>query len=338
MGILEKKKRKELIQSEVKKQVKNVSLIIQDLIARKIADLKAQNPEGHRQNAEQSADYGLLYNSVLESLDNLKTEMYGAISSETVRQVKIMLSDIQKKLKGLSTSSIKAILDAVFNFIPATVINKTPAGDYTSTQLNYTKATTSQKASELRRVIRDMLLKFTHDNSIKFLGSNIYPLTYQEAKRYFDIEHKSNEMANDIKKHEKDQMNMREKSIQDGILQYFYDPAHFKMLLYALENGSILNTLRHVGQDSRELKKLEDLNPPDYYNDLVFGKLQEDLNAFDPSKAVNNVSDKINALSEAKRNAIYIYLDENQNDTDAIYNYLAKKHIKPTSLSDLLSI
>ena len=79
------------------------------------------------------------------NLNNLKLDIVNGPSTETVRQVRLMLNDIVKKFKGMSSSSVKAILDQIYNFIPYTKISKTETGNFTHGNDNYQKKTNKIK-------------------------------------------------------------------------------------------------------------------------------------------------------------------------------------------------
>ena len=368
-GIQKKKEIKgRIVRDEVKRQVDNVNLIIKDLLRRKIAELKEQNPEGKQREQEQNADHAQLYNGVVEALDNLKLEVLNNPSTETVRQVRIMLNDVQKKLKGLPTSSVKAILDAIYNFIPLIKVQKLPAGKYNNEPKNFTDS--KRKDAEVRRLIRDMLIKFTHDNAIKYLGADIYPESYEEAVKYFDIENKSNEVKDALVKQRDDKLDMREKAkvdteakqveyetkIEDAkaqrerekqlqkdkhdalvrVYNYFFDPANFDVLLdTVLNNRSVIDGLSRAGIDTTDL---EALNGEDDYNRTVGDNLETLVKSVGQRTAVSEISDKINALVGTTRRGCKKYLLTHASDASRIFNYLAKTRIAPTDLDELLNI
>jgi hypothetical protein len=368
-GIQKKKEIKgRIVRDEVKKQVDNVNLIIKDLLRRKVAEMKAQNPEGKQREEEQTADQGQFYNYVMEAMDNLKTELLNNPTTETVRQVRIMLNDVQKKLKGLPTSTVKAILDAIYNFIPFIKVKKLPKGEYKNEANNYSQS--KDKSAEVRRLIRDMLIKFTHDNAIRYLGADIYPESYEEAKKYFDIEKKEDNVANELHDYREAKLDRRETIKRKGeadlaeyetkqeasrvaredakrqtqekhdalveVYNYFFDPTHFNVLRDTVVNRrSALDGLARAGVDTTDL---EALNSENDYNRTLGDNLENMTKSISQKTAVNEVSDRINALNGTTRRACRHYLLANANDSAKVLNYLAKTRIPPSDLDELLHI
>jgi hypothetical protein len=286
MPVKESGIRTKIMRDEVSRQVNDVNAIIKELLAKKIAELKAQNPEGQQKEQEQQTDYGQLYNKVVEALDSLKVELTTSPSTETVRQVKMMLNDIVKNFKGLPTSSVKAILDLIFNFIPFTRINKPPITDYNSNEKNYNKS--NSKSAEVRRLIRDTLIKFVHDNSIKYLHSDLYPKSYEEAKQYFNIEQLSKDIVRTENLSRKSRIDKRElenavnetnkiayernKQLEEANLEhervdarnkeqtfidlynFLREPAQFDLLYDIIVKGkTVFQVLNDAGQDTTQL-------------------------------------------------------------------------------------
>jgi predicted transcriptional regulator with HTH domain len=302
-------------------------------------------------------------------MDNLKTELLNNPSTETVRQVRIMLNDVQKKLKGLPTSSVKAILDAIYNFIPFIKVKKQPAGEYKNDPNNYSQA--KDKSSEVRRSIRDMLIKFTHDNSIRYLGADIYPESYEEAKKYFDIENKEKNVKDELHDYREAKLNQKEaikrkgeadqvayetkqeasrvaredakrraEEKRDALVQvynYLFDPANFEVLKDAdLNRRSALATLQRYGEDTTNY---EALNDEADYNKTLGDNIQNKVKALSKPDAVQNVLTEINTtLSGANRRSAKNYLIANKNDPSRVLNYLGKTRIPPDNIRELISI
>jgi DNA-binding transcriptional MerR regulator len=130
-----------------------------------------------------------------------------------------MLNDVLKNLKGQPTSNVKAILDLIFNFIPYTKTNKTDGELINYNDNNYVQAVAGSKTKnvEIRRLIRDIMLKFVHDNSIKYLGEDLYPKTYNEAKQYFNIEKIGQQVAEKETDENKSRLDKRQKIIDTNI-------------------------------------------------------------------------------------------------------------------------
>lgn len=363
-GIQKKKEIKgRIVRDEIKRQVDNVSLIIKDLLARKVAELRNQNPEGKQREEEQTADQGQLYTHVMESMDSLKTELLNSPSTETVRQVRIMLNDVQKKFKGLPTSTVKAILDAIYNFIPFIKVRKFAAGEYKNDANNYSHS--KEKGAEVRRLIRDMLIKFTHDNAIRYLGADIYPESYEEAKKYFDIEKKEDNVKDELHNHREGKLGRREKAKLDNeakqvqyeteitdakadkkrkskleenkrdalvqVYKYFFNPTNFNVLLDTIQNNrTAIDVLKSEGVDTRDL---EALNHSDDYDNTVHNNLNMIIQDVNAGNAVNDILVRINALSVRERRAIKKYLLTNANDKSKVYRYLS--HTKLPAPADI---
>jgi hypothetical protein len=360
--------RTQIIRDEVNQQVNDVNAIIKSLLNKRIAEMNAQNPEGQQRHQEQQADYGQLYNKVVDALESLKVEITTAPSSETVRQVKLMLNDIVKNFKGLSTSSVKAILDLIFNFIPFTKINKPPVNDFNQSEKNYTKA--NSKSSEIRRLIRDLLIKFVHDNSIKYLQADIYPKSYEEAKEYFNIEDMSKAIVSTENKAVKDRMNKKElektqneasmtrhkraqeadkllieqqkqdDDIKDQLLLDLYnyerDPANFSFLYNVLINGySVFQALRANGEDTATL---QNYNTDATYTNSLINDMRTNVKNININDALDEVSNVINAQNLTNRKAISKYLTTNIPYSDRTFTYLMKTKIIPTNIDELLNI
>ena len=302
MPIKESAIKTKIIRDEVARQVNDVNAIIKDLLARKVAELKAQNPEGVAREQEQQADYGQLYNNVQEALDNLKTDITTSPSSETVRQVKLMLNDIVKKFKGLSTSSIKAVLDLLFNFIPYTKIKNNPKSVPDNNDSNYTA--TNSKNTEIRRLIRDLLLKFVHDNSIKYLGADLYPKTYDEAVKYFNLEDIGNKAldneVSDAKSRDNlpSNVNKRNQIIKVAIKHLIDNPEQLADYV-SNDRASVIHTLRKF--------HAEDIYDPrfnDYYNDVVNKFLSDELAGVDGPTAVTNLAPALGHIAGSAKTAL----------------------------------
>lgn len=332
-GIQKKKEIKgRIVRDEVKKQVDNVKLIIQDLLRRKVAELRAQNPEGKQREEEQSADQGQLYTYVAQAIDNLKTELVNAPSTETVRQVRIMLNDIVKKFKGMPTSSIKAILDLMFNFIPFIKIKKDPTGAIHDDDSNYNNATGKQ--AEVRRLIRDLLLKFVHENAIRYLGADIYPKTYEEAVKYFNIEEKGTKLVDEETADAESRNNIprnasiRNQAIQN-VVKYFIDNPN-ALTEWFQSRASAQSVLRKVGAE-------------DIYNDKFEKKVYDDA----LEKHVNKALERTNGFSAAESVARALLIDASDSQEKQIKKILSKKKpvfktlvdiLKPTTFKELINI
>ena len=194
------------LSTEIKRQVDDVHLLVQSLLAKKLAELKEQNPDGKRPEQKENSSAGELYTSVNEALDNLKVELKNNPSNETVRQVKLMLADISKQFKaGLPTGVIKAILDMIYRFIPIV------SYDY-----KYVKkvGVGNTKTLEVRRFISELLLKFVHDSSIKYLGSNSYPKYLSEANKYLGLDEIGESQMREEKQKEDKVLELQEDSKQ----------------------------------------------------------------------------------------------------------------------------
>jgi hypothetical protein len=301
MPIKESAVRNKIIRDEVHKQVNDVNAIIKGLLAKKIAELKAQNPEGQQKEQEKQADYGQLYNSVVEALDNLKLEVLNNPTSETVRQVKLMLNDIVKNFKGMSTSSIKAILDLLYNFIPYTKAYKQPVSNIHNNDSNY--STEGNKTKELRRLIRDSLLRFVHENAKKYLGADIYPKTYDEAVKYFNIEELGNNIVDKENQDAKDRNNVprnadiRNKAVSK-VIDYFINHPLILGELYS-SKSTIPTILKKHNADEIYNEKFKE-----YYNDELNNFVEKAVDARDGTSSVQDLETLLLAnanASEIKR-------------------------------------
>jgi hypothetical protein len=341
--------RTQVIKDEINRQVNDVNAIIKDLLAKKISEMKAQNPEGQQREQEQTADYGQLYNSVVEALDNLKTDLVNAPSTETVRQVKLMLNDIVKKFKGMSSSSVKAILDQIYNFIPFTKISKTETGKFTHGDDNYqgTKKGASNKNAEIRRLIRDLLIKFVHDNSVRYLHADLYPESYEEAKEYFNIEDAINNQSMVETKHkekrmfEKEQKTDRYKAIkakeakdaqfkiysQELIKHFEYNPV---MYVEFLGLKSVFNTLARYGDDT---SALEDVGKDADYISVLNEDRKAKLSKIVESDAVDEVAINLDHLSEPEKTSLKTRL---RGKSD-IFNFLISE-VNPQTASEFYNV
>ena len=360
--------RTQVIRDEVNRQVNDVNAIIKDLLAKKISEMKAQNPEGQQIEQKKTADYGQLYNSVVEALESLKVEITTSPSTETVRQLRIMLNDIVKNFKGLPTSSVKAILDLLFNFIPYVRINKPPISNYNSNEKNFNKP--NSKSSEIRRLIRDTLIKFVHENSIKYLHADIYPKSYEEAKKYFNIENLSKDMVkteNDsrqsrLDKREKEDAlneaqkaaNAREQAIEEARMErkknddidknqafsdlynFLRDPAQYSLLFNIFVRGStVFNELRRVGENTAQL---ESYHPDEVYTNSLVSDMKKTMTDIPLSQASDAVSSLINLYPLVRRKAIAKYIRDNINYPPRIFNKMVGDFTPPTDLEQLLNL
>lgn len=340
--------RTQVIKDEVNRQVNDVNAIIKDLLAKKISEMKAQNPEGQQREQEQTADYGQLYNSVVEALDNLKLDIVNGPSTETVRQVRLMLNDIVKKFKGMSTSSVKAILDQIYNFIPYTKISKTETGKFTHGDDNFQKKSNSNsKNTEVRRLIRDLLIKFVHDNSVRYLHADLYPESYEEAKEYFNIEDAINNQAMVETKHkekrmfekeqktdsyrikkEKEALDARFQTYSQELIKYFEEnPA---MYVEFLSLKSAFNTLARYGENT---SALEDVGKDADYTSVLNEDRKAKLSKIVESDAVDEVAINLDHLSEPEKTSLKTRL---RGKSD-IFNFLIAE-VNPQTASEFYNV
>ena len=157
------KEREKLIKDVVKKEVDNVRKIIMDLLRAKVGSLGPKQPDSSQQIKR--IDAGTVYNDIIKGLDNLKQELTIAPSSETVRQIKALLAYAGNAFPSLTNAEVRACLQKIHNFIPYVYVH---VNEKSRTTLNLAKS--KDKQIEIRRVIREIILKFLKDNLIVFLN------------------------------------------------------------------------------------------------------------------------------------------------------------------------
>lgn len=186
---------RKLIRMAVANEVDNVRSILKDLLAKKLAFYDQQEQSAKEQlplMASKKLDFGSYYNTLLQSLDDIATELGYSVTTETVRRVRGLLSDIKGKLPSMTSGEVKMVLDTLFCFVPYTGIKLTRKSP--SQQVKYDKEAFTlsgtkgddKKAKESRRLIQEIVLKFVHQNSIQYLQADLYPSEYIEDESLMD--------------------------------------------------------------------------------------------------------------------------------------------------------
>jgi hypothetical protein len=98
---------------------------------------------------------------------------------------------------------------------------------------------------------------------------------------------------------------------------------------------SALDGLARAGVDTTDF---EALNSENDYNRTLGDNLENMTKSISQKTAVNEVSDRINALNGTTRRACRHYLLANANDSSKVLNYLGKTRIPPSDLDELLHI
>ncbi len=265
----------EMIRAAAKSEVGNVKSLIRDLVKKKIAraeeDEAAQKEAAGNTSATASkSDFGAFYNKMLETISTIQTEMQTAPSSETVRAVRTLLTEAKNIFPLITTGEIQTVLQALYELAAAVMVRASWAGDTKAGAKKgdyYLAVNDNSKGYESRKLARVLLLKFVHENAIKYLGKDMYPLTAKEASK--ELTTIAKQQISDVKKSvadredskaEKEEKNAlasalakesaeRQKFFQGFASQediiYAIAPILYNMKQQALSYTEVINKIKH---------------------------------------------------------------------------------------------
>lgn len=171
-----------------KSEVNNVKSLIRDLVRKKIT--RAEQSEQVQKQAVGNTstankwDFAAFQLKLKETIDNITTEMRIAPTSDTVRMIRTLLNDCKAIIPNIQQTDVKIILDELFalagkimvKFNNARGYHKAGAGDRKGTEA------VNSKMYETRVLAKELIVKFVHDNAIRYLGVDAYPLNQAEAE------------------------------------------------------------------------------------------------------------------------------------------------------------
>jgi hypothetical protein len=247
MAVKEINRKSKATKEQVNRQLKDIKLVIQDLLRKRVEELKAlpQKQEQYQQSSSNESNSS--YSKVTDFLDRIKLEIVDGPTSDTIRKFREFLNNVAVSFKDLPSGSVRNLLNLIFDFIPYTKISKYVSGNYESKKENYAG---NKKGSDIRILLRDTLLKFVHDNGIKYLNDNGYPETYKEALKYDEFKQNAELLAEQETARAKSKLVKPTKAEQQAEYDLKYDAEQLAREIAETGKAGILRRfLEYIGDD-----------------------------------------------------------------------------------------
>lgn len=244
-----------LIQDYVKSEVTDVKSLLRNLLEKRLE--RAQEVEAIQQpQAKPSINVVSYINNLDKELEDLQIEILQSPSTETVRQVKRILSEIRSKLPQMTQADVKLTLDKLFNLMLYVGINDQRGKNKNSNHYAESKPSLfskgNAKANDVRRLIQEMIIKFLHEMSGMYLGNSmLYPQSYEDLRDNFNLSKRTAEEAIKIVQNDKD-VKVRRKAFDDSL---------------AAQQQAALETLRKQMHDMDEKEERNKQNLINRYRD-----------------------------------------------------------------------